>query len=397
MFFVKFFYFLKGYVIIRVEGSSLERFISICIHRNIRLLELDKRVDNYIQCVVSRNDFKKLRPIVYKTKMKVRIVRKLGLPAFWKVVKRRMGFFVGILIFPLVIFIMSQFIWSIQINGVSINKTEEIKRCLNDMGIKEGMTVHSVPKASDVKFYLLDKFDYLSWAWVYVEGTRIRVEVREGIPIPEIQDDSRPCDIVAVRSGVVEEIITKKGRGIAKKGNVVSAGDVLVAGTVEFKDGAGFFTVHADGEVRAKTSHTASGTFPLYYEYQNDTGDVLKRYTIKAFKWDIPLYKNKPIPFETYTVSGGEWEASIGKGYYLGFGLKRDVYSEIIVHKEVIPYETAVEIARYRLENKIASELTVGAELKESNIYTEQLDDETLYVSLTMNFTENIGIEKEFE
>lgn len=397
MFFIKFFYFLKGYVIIRVEGSSLERFISICVHRSIRLLEIDKRVDDHIMCIVSNSDFKRLISIVYKTKVKIRIKEKHGLPVLIHLVKRRMGFFVGALIFPLIILIMSQFVWSIQINGVSVSKTEEIKRCLYDMGIKEGMSVHSVPRASDVKFYLIDKFDYLSWAWVYVEGTRVRVEVREGIPVPETVDYSKPCDIVASRSGLIEEIVTEKGRGLVKKGSIVSEGDVLIAGTVEINDGTNYFTVHADGTVRAKTSHTASGEFPLFYEYEKATGEAVKRHTLKLFKWELPLFRKKEIPFETYNISSGEWEAAIGEGYYLGFGLRRDIYSELIVHRESLPYETAVEMAKYELEERIAAELTPGAVLDESNVYTEQRDDNTLYVSLTMNFTENIGIEKEFK
>jgi len=397
MFFIKFFYFLQGYVIIKAEGLSLERFISICVNRNIRLLEIDRRIDNYIMCIVSYPDFKKLRGVVRKTKVKITIVEKHGIWRLLRIIKRRTGFFIGALIFPLIIMVMSQFVWSVQVNGVSLDKTEEIKRCLYEAGIKEGIRVSRVPKASDLKFYLLDKFDYLSWAWVYLEGTKVRVEVREGIPIPGMTDYSKPCDIVALRSGLIEEIVTEKGKGIVKKGSIVNKGDVLIAGTVEINGGADYYTVHADGTVRAKTSHTESGVFPLFYEYEKATGDSIKNYTVKLFKWDLPLFYKKEIPFETYSINGGMWEAVIGKGFYLGFGLKRDIYNEIIVEKEAIPVETAAEIAKYELEERISSKLTPGAVLDETNIYTEQIDDDSIFVSLTMNFTENIGIEKEFK
>ena len=43
------------------------------------------------------------------------------------------------------------------------------------------------------------------------------------------------------------------------------------------------------------------------------------------------------------------------------------------------------------MEEKIAKELLPGAELVEENVFHRQIDDETVEVSVTMEFIEKIG------
>ncbi len=395
MFFLKFFYFLQGYVIIEVEGSSLERFISICIRRNIRLLDMDRNVNNRILCVVSNRDFKKMIHIVRKTKTRIRIVEKHGLIRLVRRLKNRMFFLAGAAAVPIFIVVMSQFIWSVSINGAPEDESIRIKEYLSSIGIREGALAASVPKASDVKYLILNEFKNVSWAWMYREGSKIRVEVRTGISPPKMNDKSKPCDIVASRSGIIEEIIVERGKGIVKKNEAVGEGDVLVAGTVDINDGSGYFTVHAEGSVRAKTSHTASGEFPMYKKYTVPGGNMISRYTVKLFGLEIPLYFRNEIPYESYTRENILREARIGERYYIGIGIMKSIYREADIIKIDMPYDTAVAAARDALEERISGELPAGSVLEESRIYSEQRG-ENVYVMLTMNFTEDIGVEKEF-
>lgn len=396
MFFIKFFYFLKGYVIIRVESLCVERFISICIRRGIRLLEIDKRDGNSFLCVVSNNDFRRMLPVVHKTKAKVSIVKKYGLNMLIRRLKNRMGFVIGAAVFPIMILVMSQFVWSVQVNGVSAADAAEISQCLEEWGISRGMLTCRMPSASDIKIKIMARFDDVSWAWVYSEGTRVRVEVRKGRPVPELEDIDVPCDIVAARSGIITEIVTERGSGCVRPGSAVSAGDILIAGTVENKNG-GYYTVHAQGSVYANTSQTVSDEFPMYRDCIETTGECVKRYTLKFFAWDIPLFKDASPPFEHYTYSAGEWDAAFGESFYLGFGLKREIYEETLVTRVSVPYDTAVEAARFELEKRISENLLPGAVLDDSRIYAEKRSEDVVYVSLTMNFTEKIGTQRLFE
>lgn len=396
MFFVKFFYFLKGYVIIRVESLCVERFISICIRRSIKLLEIDKRDENGFLCIVSNDDFKRMIPVVYKTKSRVRIVKKYGPEMVLNQVKRHIGFFIGLALFPAFLIVMSQFVWSVHINGVSEKELPEITERLENWGIGPGMLVSRLPAASDIKVKLMDEFNDISWAWVYSEGTRVRVEIKKGIPIPKVDDISVPCDVVSLKSGIISGVTIKRGEACVRPGSAVSEGDILISGTVENKNG-GFHTVHAEGAVYADTSHTESGEFLLHKDYNIPTGNIEKYYTLNLFLWKIPLFWEKNPPFESYTYSAGEWEAMLGEEFYLGFGVKREIFEETVAKREQIPYDTAVEAARCVLEEKISKSILPGSVLNDSHIQVEKISEDKISVLLTMNFTEKIGAQRLFE
>ena len=79
---------------------------------------------------------------------------------------------------------------------------------------------------------------------------------------------------------------------------------------------------------------------------------------------------------------------------YSGIALDTVSYDEVTVNQEPISVETAVEFAKNDLEEKIAKELTTGSRLQNENIEYVQTDNETISVTLEMNFIENIAVEQ---
>ena len=45
-------------------------------------------------------------------------------------------------------------------------------------------------------------------------------------------EQNTPCDIIASKDGVIEEIILLRGEALVEPGQTVSAGDVLITGRV---------------------------------------------------------------------------------------------------------------------------------------------------------------------
>ena len=72
---------LRGYVKIRVWGFAPQRFINLCSNKGILLWNIEKQDDVYIMCV-SLESFYRLRSIARKTKVRVVISERYGLPFF---------------------------------------------------------------------------------------------------------------------------------------------------------------------------------------------------------------------------------------------------------------------------------------------------------------------------
>ena len=72
---------LAGYLRIRVEGYSPERFLNLCCYHGIFLWNLRPAKGAYEMNIRVR-DFRRLRPMVRKSRAKVRITQKRGVPFF---------------------------------------------------------------------------------------------------------------------------------------------------------------------------------------------------------------------------------------------------------------------------------------------------------------------------
>ena len=80
MFFKILIYYILGYVNISVEGYFIERFINICISKNILLWNLKRKKSSFLYTNIGIKDFKKIKQIAKTTKCRVKIESKKGLP-----------------------------------------------------------------------------------------------------------------------------------------------------------------------------------------------------------------------------------------------------------------------------------------------------------------------------
>ena len=83
-------------------------------------------------------DFRRLRPMVRKSRAKVRITQKRGSPVFIHKYRGR-KLFTGSVIAICLIFLLSSFIWRIQIDGNLARTDEVLLSFLTEKGIACGM------------------------------------------------------------------------------------------------------------------------------------------------------------------------------------------------------------------------------------------------------------------
>ncbi len=395
MFFNKLFHFVKGYVIINVSGFYIERFLYICAKRGIELFGIGRRTDEGVRVSISNKDFKKIRPVVYKSKVRISIVRKCGLPIFIKKAKKRRALIAGMLILSVAGYISSGFIWSVEINSEDETVTEQLLDAIDIAGVRIGAYKPFLPDGEKIKSIIMNNTDNIVWAWVYIKGTKAVVDFKEGIPAPQIVDRSVPCDIVAQRDGIITEIIEKNGEARVSLGDTVAKGDLLIAGTLNSSDG-GYKTVHSIGRVLARVWHEKNGEYKLYTEERVPTGRKKDFFTIKLFSKCFDLYIKENIDYPDYNISERLSELKLGKDNFLGIGVYKKTYTEVETRKNEISVDEALKIAQNDLEMQISKELLPCSELIDKKFEYECIDDETIKATLTMEFIERIGKEVPF-
>lgn len=391
MFLNKFFYFLKGYVIIRAEGKNTEQFINMCTASRIHIREPIPAENGAICASVPASEFTRLITVAYRSRCRVRIVRKCTPRAFAAAQKSAAVYFVCALAFPALLVITSQFVWSVEVHGAQDTDTAALLDLLAEHNVRPGVLKRTLPDAAECKNLILRADDRLTWAWVYTEGTKLRIEVREGRKAPPIPDESIPCDIVAARDGIVRSISAENGTAAVKEGDVVCAGDVLIAGTYDTGE-FGLYTTHASGGAFADTVHRAHGSYNVKNTVYERTGKKKTRFDIDLFSIKLPLYIRRDDPFDKCEIVTESFEASVGKNYKLGFGLTRTTFYETSAQIVRLTDEYIEAAAREELERRIAKELCPGAERKNSEFRMKHTDSDTVFAELIMEVRENIGV-----
>ncbi len=390
MFLIKIFHFLKGYVILSIKGNNKEEFLSRLVKSGIKILE-SITLDDEIRIKIFACDFLSLKS--FKPNCHVHILKKCGL---WFSLKRtRRTFLVGLILFLVLLALSSQFVWDIRYDGVENTDIKMLEDATRKAGIKRGMLKVNLKPGYEMKDIILNNTDNIAWAWVYVKGTRAVVKVRENIIPPEVFDPDVPCDIVASRSGLIKSITTIRGRCMASENQMVAPGDTIISGTYEFEEKPGY-QVHASGIVKAQTEHVRSGVYKQMYCYKKYTGRKRHKVRVRLFGLDIPLYIKEDVSFDVYDITEKDYDLKFA-GNFLGVGISVKTAKEYIEEKEPISFESTVDFAQKELEKEISKELLFGAELIDKKTETEKIDNETVKVTVIMNFIEEIGTEKRID
>ena len=386
--------YVKGYVIIFVEGYFLEKFVNICTRRQIFLWDVKKRKNSTMSMKVSIKGFKMLRPIAKKTGCRVKIVGRRGVPFILYRYKRRKTFIAGAVLFVFLFYFMTSFVWSIEVTGNEKLETDVIMDRVYQLGVKPGILKYRI-NPHDVATNLMFDINELSWVSVVIKGTKVKIEVAEGVEKPKLVDKNTPCDIVAAKDGVIKSIIVKSGLEAVKVGETVKKGQVLISGTVPVKNQEDNPRIlHAIGDVIARTWYDAREPVETKIFEKNRTGRKKDNLSVVVFSKKIDLF-HASLPYEEYDKVNIEKNLSIGEDLVLPFGIVIERYYENNIIEKEISLDEAKKIAANNAYKKVYSNLPKEAKIVETSVNFIENEDGQIIAEAIIECLENIGYERE--
>ena len=360
----KIYMFFLGFVTIEVEGFFIERFLNICLNRKILLQDLTREMNTYIKVKILKSDFKEIRHIARKTKCKVKIKKKSGIPFVINKYRKRKIFAVAIIVIAIFIFIVTKFIWNIEIIGNEKIDSNEIRELVAEYGVKEG-NLKSKLNINKISNLIRLKRNDISWIGITIKGTNAIIEVEEVIEKPEIIEKDKICNIIASEDAVISKIIVQNGTARVSVGDEVKRGDLLVEGIME-----GVHTenrsVHAEATILGKIIYEKEKKEPFLQTEKIKTGKEEEKFEICINNFKINF--NKGVPkFEKYDTIATNNKLKIFSDFYIPISVKKytnfeyeilekkyseeDLKDKIIKDIE-IELESEYEITKYEEKNK---------------------------------------------
>ena len=382
--------YFTGYVQIRVEGFFVERFINICISKRILLMDIEREKSTIMHANVALADYKKLRQIAKKTKSKVKIENKKGLPFMAHKYRKRKIFVVLFGVIILAIIISSNYIWNIEITGNINISTEEVIRSLEESGLSVGISKNDMDTNSVINKIRLNRDD-IAWIGITVKGTNAIVSVKEAEPAPEVIDENKYCNIVADKTGMITKLNVQNGTPAVKIGDIVEAGQVLVNGYMEGQY-TGTRYVHSIADIEARIWYTKTAKEPLVQEVKFETGNIENKYSIKFEKNQINLFKTLS-KFEKYDTINENKKLMLFSNFYLPIELIKTTNKEYVMEQVTYTEEELIEILTKRLKNELLQEIPDKNNIVNINVNTNS-GNGYVEVEVTCEVLEKIGIKQ---
>lgn len=389
MFFKRGIDFFIGYVQIELEGFFIERFLNICAKEQIRLWRTKKVNKSKIYTNISIEDFKRIRKLVRKTKCRMKIRRKRGLPFIIRKYKNRKVFIFLFFILIFSIFALSNFIWNIEIEGNQTISEEEIMSEINKLGLYQGILKNKVNANKIIDSLRLEN-EKIAWIGMKIEGTNAKITIVEATEKPEIIDENEYCNIVASKEGIITKVNVTNGTAVCKPGDVVEKGDKLIEGWMEGKY-TGVRYMHASGEIEARVWYTAEKT-ESYIQTENEkTGEEENRYSIIFNKKQINFYKTLS-KFKKYDTIKIDKKIKLFNNFYLPIEFRKSTNYEYKEVERQYTSEALKEKILTELEEQIKENLT-DKEIANKDVIIEEQNG-AMKVRLIYEVLEKIGVEE---
>ena len=272
----RFFENVGGIIRVRLQGKNLEKIINMALARGIFINDV-KRSEDGLHFKIRSSAYQALKSITEENGYELEVTEKKGIPFYQALLKRRLGFVVGGLIFTIALYFLSSFVWFIEVSGTKQVDPVRILVTAARYGVYQGAAKWNFSRA-EAEEGLLRDINQLTYVKVEVRGVKVNIEVVEKV-LPR-QEITGPCHLVAAREGIVEQVLVLDGQPNVAAGDVVARGDILISGVVfpeispyivvdpeqENNFAAMPYTVRARGQVEARVWYEGYGECALVEE-----------------------------------------------------------------------------------------------------------------------------------
>jgi len=380
-------YYYTGMVSVKVTGKGLERFINTLTREKVSIWRVKRHGVSAMSFEIKVEDAHKIRNVVRNSGCKIEFQRRTGLPFLMKRAIKNIGFFIGAFLFLIVITLLSNMVWGIEIKGADPATEYKIRKTLDEIGVRKGKFQWSLGTPDAIQKSITDRMDELTWIGVELQGTTYHLQVVEKNE-PEKQTEYGPQNLVAKKKATVVDYFVEEGKTVVSLNEVVSPGKVLVSGTIG-REGEEQL-VPARGEVLGETWYWTEVKLPLTTNFQVYTGNEVRKHAITIGKFNIPVWgfgkveykqsvteeNKKPIKFLKWNLPISYQQSTI-----------RESENETRVYTEKQAYTVAREMARKDIKSLIPED----AKIKGEKVLRQLVKDGKVNLIVHFQVIENIA------
>ncbi|RYL91577.1 sporulation protein YqfD [Sporolactobacillus sp. THM7-4] len=378
---------VNGYVRATITGKQTERFITRCAEEGVRMWHIERKNETTLICYIKLTKIELLRRILKETGCRIHFLERNGIPFFIEKLKKRLGIVAGLLFFLIILLILSNMVWHIEVKGADPKLEGQIRALLKKDHLYVGSLDFFVPKTDQLETRLSSKLTKVTWIGVSKDGTTYLIDVVQK-KYPKKQKPAGPRNLVAAKQAIIHHWIVDKGQVVVESNQYVKPGQILVLGRIGREDAPKF--VAATGKVIGETWYQSEAAIPLDSRYSVYTGRNWSRHDLIMWKVTLPVLGFRNKPFRSFdkevtqkTVRFLIWD--------LPFSYRQTVYREKKIVRRHLSEKKALEEARESADKKLLDRLPPGSEIVSESTENKQIEDKKLIIRSHYVVYENIA------
>ncbi len=374
----KLLYLFKSKIILKISGKNLLNFIKKVKDNNIDLLDI-KYSNSYIVITIYKSDYKKLLKI--KTIYDIDIIDYKGIHKINYTIYKNLIIISFILISIVLIYLLSNTIFSIDVITNDLEFREIILKELNSLGIKKYRFKRKFNSLQNIKTKIINKYrSEIEWIEIESIGTKYIIKYEPRI-IKDSNKENNYRNIIAKKDSIITKMIVHEGEIIKNINTYVKKGEIIVSGTIYLNEEIKTLK-SASGTIYGEVWYKANIKYPLKYYESIETG---KKNTIFSL-----VFLSKRININSKYKTSNITDNIIIKNNILPIFITHSKEKETKIIDESNTTSEAIEKAKEKVIEKINSTLNKGEYIKNYKIINKNITKN--YVELDIFFTviENI-------
>lgn len=375
---------MNHYSLVRIKTSHKSNILLKLNKINVSIRNITYK-DKYMYFEILASDIKRVKR--YLISEKLEIIDETGIYKVKKELKKNMLFIISIIFGCIVFLILSNIIIKVNIVHSDSKIRELLTDALKERGVENLTFKKSYAEYEQIIASIKEEYkDQIEWLEIDVDGMIINVRVEERI-LNNVEKNYNYCHIVASKSGIVKNILTKKGVAEVKINDHVNAGDILINGMIKLNEEVKN-NVCAEGEVDAEVWYTIKGSIPLESEEKEVTKKMRYNFMLKTPTEEIQILKSR-------VGSNKEVQnKKIFKLFNYEFYLQKEYEAKMV--KKVYTEEEALK----ELEKIIHEKLTIkGSKISDiisEKVLKKSINNGNLDIEMFVAVKEQIGVTQVF-
>ena len=373
-----------NYYKICIKGKNIKRIIKDLYRFGISFHSLDLK-DDCFYAILDKDNYEMLKN--FKTSYKIEVKRLYGLIHLKNIIYKNIFLLLSIFLSFILLLLISNLIFEIEIITDDVKLKEEIINILNDNGMSKYSFVKSYKAVNDIKNKILSSNNKkVEWIEIERSGTKYTVKLEKRI-VNSVDDNKTYRHVVAKKNGIIKNIKATSGEIIKKVNDYVSTGDIIISGEIHRGEDV-LDNIPADGIIFAETWYKVKVSVPLFYYEKKILSNSDKNISINFIDDKYNFFKNK---FKSSDIS----YKTLYSDFFDLFRINYVKEKETAINDSINTIASENEAIKYA-EDKIKDKLTDGEYIISRKKLKTTLNDSTIIVEVFFKVYENISKFKEY-